>query len=147
MGLARWEPSSLRRMREEMDRMFENMIPSFAWPSSQAEVALPAIDAYETENAVVVKADLPGLKKDEIDITATEDSISLKGEFKREETVQEAGFIRNERHSGKFFRTIPMPAEIKPDEVKASFKDGILEINAPKSEKSFAKEKRVPIES
>jgi HSP20 family protein len=134
-------------MREEMDRMFEDMIPTLAWPSLQAEACLPAVDAFETADEIKVKAELPGLKKDDIEITATEDSICLKGEFKLEEHVKEEGFIRNERRSGKFCRTIPMPTEIKADQVKASFKDGILEITAPKSEKAFAKEKRVPIES
>ena len=148
MGLARWEPiGNLRKMREEMDRMFENMLPSFAWPSLSSEGVMPIVDAFETPDEVVIKAELPGLKKDDIEITATDASISLKGEFKHEERVKEEGFIRNERRSGKFLRTIPMPIEIKPDQVKATFKDGVLEITAPKSEKAFAKEKRVSIES
>lgn len=148
MGLARWEPTSgLRRMREEMDRMFEDMLPSWSGLSSLAEGMFPAVDAFERDNEVVVKADLPGLKKDEIEVTATEDSISLKGEFKQEEQVKQAGFIRKERRAGKFFRTVPMPIAIKPDQVKASFKDGTLEITAPKAETATAKEKKVAIES
>ncbi|MCL6630678.1 MAG: Hsp20/alpha crystallin family protein, partial [Armatimonadetes bacterium] len=98
-------------------------------------------------SCVVVKAELPGLKKEDIEITATEDSISLRGEFKREEEVKKEGFYRRERREGKFYRTIPMPAPIKPDQVKASFKDGILEITAPEVEEAKPKERKVPIEA
>ena len=147
MSLARWEPfTGLRRMREDMDRMFDSFAPSMMVPWA-AEGTMPAIDVFERGNGIVVKAELPGLKKEDIEITATEDSISLRGEFKREEEVREEGFLRRERRIGKFFRTIPMQFAIKPDEVKATFKDGVLEITAPKSEQAKTNEKRVPIEA
>jgi HSP20 family protein len=145
VSIARWEPfSELRRMREDMDRLFGNLLPTpmMAMP----EVMGPAIDVFEKENNVVVKAELPGLNKDDIEITATDDSISIRGEFKQEEQTQEKGYLRRERRVGRFFRTIPMPTAIKPDEVKASFNNGILEIAAPMAEEK-AKEKKVTIET
>lgn len=149
MSLTRWEPvSELRRLHEDMDRLMESFMRPLAaplWPIM--EVAAPPVDVYEKDGKVIVKAELPGLKKDDIEITATEDSISLRGEFKREEEVKKEGFFRCERREGKFFRTIPMPAAIKPDQVKATFKDGILEITAPEVEEARSKERKVPIEA
>ena len=145
MSLMRWEPfQELRRMREEMDRMFEGMMPSPTWA---APMMAPAVDVYEKDGNIIVKADVPGLKKDDLEVTATEDSISLKGEFKKEEKVEEQGFYRQERRFGRFFRTIPMPTAINPDQVKASFKEGVIEVTAPKAEAEKAKEKKVPIEA
>lgn len=149
MSLMRWEPmTEIRRLQEDMDRLLESFMKpfsTFTWPVT--EVAGPPVDVYEKDGNVVVKAELPGLKKEDIEITATEDSISLRGEFKREEEVKKEGFYRRERREGKFYRTIPMPAPIKPDQVKASFKDGILEITAPEVEEAKPKERKVPIEA
>ena len=147
MSLARWEPfSELRRMREDMDRLFETMaMPSMIAPMEMMR-AFPAVDVFERDNQIVVKAEAPGLKKDDMEVTATEDSISLKGEFSREEETKEEGYFRREMRSGRFFRTIPMPAAIKPDDVKANFHDGILEITAPKAEQAHAKEKKIEIQ-
>jgi len=129
-------------MRDEMERVFESMTPA-----EMGMMQLPAVDVFEQDGKVVVKANLPGMNKENIEVTATEDSISLKGEFKREEKVEERGFFRQERQSGRFFRTIPMPTAINPDQVTASFKDGVLEVTAPKAEPEKAKEKKVPIEA
>jgi len=140
--------SELRRLHEDMDRLMEGFMRPLAapmWPF--AEMAAPAVDVFERDGSVVVKAELPGLKKEDVEITATEDSISLKGEFKREEEAKREGFYRRERREGKFFRTVPMPAAIKPDQVKASFKDGVLEITAPEAEGTKPKERHVPIEA
>jgi len=149
MSLVRWEPmTELRRMQEDMDRLIESFarpLISSVWPT--AEMAGPPVDVYERDGNVVVKAELPGLKEEDIDVTATEDRISLKGEFKREEETKKEGFYRHERREGRFFRTIPVPAAIKPDQVRATFKDGVLEITAPELEEAKPKEHKVPIEA
>lgn len=147
MSLARWDPfTELRRMREDLDRFFGTG-PSGGPASWMGEAANPPLDVFEQGNNIVVKANLPGLRKEDINITATDDSISLSGEFRREEEAKEGAFYRRERQIGKFFRTIPMPTAINPDQVKASFKDGVLEITAPKIAEEKAKEKKVQIES
>jgi len=148
MSLARWDPfTEMRRMREEIDRLFEGFWrPPMLMPWVTEGIS-PAVDVYERDNNVVIKAEAPGLKKEDIEVTATEDSISLRGEFKHEEEVKEEGFYRHERRAGKFYRTIPMPTAIKPNEVKAGFREGLLEITAPKAEEVKAKEMKVPIEA
>lgn len=148
MSLARWDPfTELRRMREDMDRIFGGIAPETQTSHWIVEGATPSVDVYEQDNNVIVKAEVPGLSKDDLEVTATEDSICLRGEFKQDEEVKEEGFYRRERRFGKFQRLIPMPSAIKRDEVKATFKDGILQITAPMSEEAEAKEMRVPIES
>jgi HSP20 family protein len=148
MSLARWEPiPELRRMREDMDRIFEDFWKAPMLSMRMPEVVAPAVDVYEKDNNVVVKAELPGLTKDDIEVIATEDSVSLKGEFRKEEEIEEEGFVRRERRFGRFYRTIPMPAAINADMVKASFKDGILEITAPRAEGAKEKERKVAIEA
>ena len=148
MSLARWDPfQELRRMREDMDRMLGSTVSPTMMTPWVSEGMSPAIDVFEKDNNVVVKAEMPGLKKEDVEVTATEDSITLRGEFKRDEEVKEEGFYRHERQFGKFFRTIPTPVAIKTDQVKATFKNGVLEIVAPKMAEMEAKEKRIPIEA
>jgi len=85
-------------------------------------MSCPAVDVVTQGNNVLIKAEVPGLRKEDLEVTSTNDSITLKGEFKKEEDVKTNEFIRQERRVGKFFRSIPMPDEIKPDKVKASFR-------------------------
>lgn len=147
MSLARWEPfSEIRRMHDDMDRLMDRIWPSTMLAPWGAEAMVPCVDVFEKDGNIVVKAELPGLNKEDLEITATEDSISLKGEFKKEEEAREEGYYRQERRIGRFFRTIPMPAAIKPDQVKANFKEGVLEITAQRSEAAKPKEMKVSIE-
>jgi len=133
-------------MREDMDKLFGSMaIPSIFAPM-EAVRACPAVDVLEKDNSIIVRAEVPGLKKEDIEVTATEDSISLRGEFKREEEAKEEGYFRREMRSGRFFRTIPMPSAINRDQVRASFRDGILEITAPKAEEAQARETKIEIQ-
>ncbi len=147
MSLARWEPlNELRRMRQDMDRLFESMAFPGMFAPTGASAAMPAVDVFEKDGSTVVRAEIPGLSKEDIEVTASEDAITLKGEFRREEEAREGEYIRREMRSGRFFRTIPMPAAIKPDQVGATFRDGILEVTAPKAEEAEAREKRIEIQ-
>jgi HSP20 family protein len=132
-------------MQDDMERMISNVWPGTA--PGVSEWTMPLVDVFEIDNNVVLKAEIPGLKKEDIEVTATEDSISLKGEFKKEENINQQGYVRRERREGRFFRTVPMPDPINPDQVKATFTNGVLEITAPLAEGAKAKETRVPIES
>ena len=95
---------------------------------------------------MVVKAELPGLSKEDLDVTLTESTLTLKGEKKKEEEVREKNFYRSERSSGSFVRTIELPSEVKTDQTKASFKNGILEIRLPKTEDAKKKVTKVKID-
>jgi HSP20 family protein len=140
MALRRWNPfRELETLRREMDRLFDEVFERtpLAEPIlEETRVWAPACDLYETEKEVVVKANLPGVSKDNVEVIVTEDSITIKGQTKEETEVKEKNYYRKELNYGSFQRVIPLPVAIKSDEAKATFKDGILEIRVPKAEVS-----------
>jgi HSP20 family protein len=132
MPIMRWHPlRPVSSIRDEFNRLFEDLdkIPE-QMPLSMGE---PAIDLWETNQDVMLKADLPGIDPDNIQLEVTENSISISGESKSEEEYKDRNFIRKERSYGKFSRTLALPASVKPEDAEATFKDGLLEIRLPKS--------------
>ena len=106
----------------------------------------PTIDIFEESNDVVVKAELPGIKKEDIDVKVTDTTITISGEKKKEEKVENKDYYRMESSYGSFTRAFSLPSEVQTDRVKAQYKDGILEIRIPKTEEAKKKEKKVMIE-
>ncbi|MDI6860791.1 MAG: Hsp20/alpha crystallin family protein [Caldisericia bacterium] len=148
MAIRRWEPwdidifSDFEKLRREIDRMFEEFIPL----RREREITFrPSIDLIETDNEVILKAELPGLKKDNIEITVTEDEVHLKGEKKEETETKKENYLRKEICYGKFERVISLPAEVDPEKVEAEFKDGVLEIKMPKKEEAKRKIKKIEL--
>lgn len=146
MDLARWE--------REMDRMMEDFFGRRArpwWPerwfkTDSGEIGLPAVDIFEDKDDIVVKAELPGMSKDDIVVNLTDSTLTIKGEKKKEEEVKEENYYRSERSYGSFIRTLELPKEVQADKVKASFKNGVLEVRMPKTEEAKTKEIRVKVE-
>lgn len=153
-AVAPWRPfMDLTRWERDMDRMMENffggrMRPWWPerWQTAQLDIAAPAVDVYEEKGDIVVKAELPGIEKDNVQVNLTDHHLTIKGEKKKEEEVKDENYYRSERSYGSFVRTLDLPAEVKPDKVKASFKDGILEVRLPKTEEAKAKEINVKVE-
>ncbi|MCD6361095.1 MAG: Hsp20/alpha crystallin family protein [Armatimonadetes bacterium] len=142
-NITRWEPSGITSLREAMDRLFED---SFVWssglfPALRAEA--PAVDMYQTDTEVVVKASLPGMKSEDVDITVTGDVITLKGEHREEQEVKEENYFRREMRSGSFTRTLPIPVPVNVDKAEAEFENGVLTVHLPKTEESKAKSVKV----
>jgi HSP20 family protein len=146
---------TMSRLEQDMERMFHefwrrpflslwDQEPS--WPGRMLSLQMPAVDVYEEKDEVVVKAELPGLSKEDLDVSLTESTLTLKGEKKKEEEVKEKNFYRSERSSGSFVRTLDLPSEVKTDQTKASFKNGVLEIRLPKTEDAKRKVTNVKIE-
>lgn len=136
-NLVRFNPvKEMNDFHMQMDRFFT---PSFfsVGPlahENRAELWYPAVDMFENEDALVVKAELPGLSKDDIDVNIDDGKLTLSGERKSENEVGEDKFYRRERTYGKFVRTFALPADIDPDKILAEFKDGVLKIEIPKPE-------------
>ena len=129
-GLAVWSPfAELERLRREFDRLIEDVIPA---GGDREQILAPPVDVYETDSDVVVKAELPGVNKEDIDITIKENTVHLKAERKEEREEKTENVHRIERFYGKIERVVPLPAEVKPDKAKAEYKDGVLEIRIPK---------------
>ena len=112
-------------------------------PAHGLSIRMPSLDLYEEKDDVVVKAELPGMGKEEIEVTVSGDVVTIKGEKKKEEEVKEKDYYRRERSYGSFARSVQLPCEGKGDQVHANFKDGVLEIRCPKSDE--AKKKSVSV--
>src|SRR5688572_4866418 len=122
-----------------MDRLFEDFMGRA--PSRMGDGrAEPAVEVSDTPEAVIVKAHMPGVSKDHIQVDVTDDVLTLKGEMKEEETKEEKNYHRREFRYGRFARSIPLPAAVQSDQATAQLKEGILEVHIPKSEKSKAKQ-------
>ena len=110
------------------------------------EVVAPTVDLYEEKDEIVVKAELPGIDKNNIEVNLTDHMLTIKGEKKKEEEVKEKNYYRSERSYGSFLRTLELPKDVHADKVKASFRNGILEVRMPKTEEAKAKEIKVKVE-
>ncbi|RJP46827.1 MAG: Hsp20/alpha crystallin family protein [Anaerolineaceae bacterium] len=132
-NLIRFEPMrEMITLREAMDRLFNDAFTPSAGATGGWQV--PAVDLYQTDDEVVVKASLPGMKSDDVQISITGDMLSLKGEFKQEEEKKEKAYHLREQRYGAFERTFPLPTAVVPDKAKAEFENGILTITLPKAE-------------
>ena len=133
-NLTRWEPArEMMTLREAMDRLFDD---AFTQPFSTRDgwsASTPAVDMYQTDDEIVVKASLPGIKADEVQINVTGDVLTLKGEVKHEEKNNRSWHIREQRW-GSFQRSVALPTNVVSDKAKAEFENGILTITLPKAE-------------
>lgn len=131
-GLMVWNPfAELERIRREFDRLLEELVPK---EEAVERVFAPAVEVYETDSEVVVKAELPGVKKEDVEVTLKDNHLIIKGEKKEEREEKTETVHRVERVYGRFERVIALPAEVKTEGVKAEFKDGVLEIRLPKTQ-------------
>lgn len=133
----------LARLRDQLDQMFEQ--PDFGL-SDMLSGWMPAVDIFEDNNTLTVKAELPGFKKEELDVSLQEDTLVLSGERKREENQKEGDMYRSERFYGRFHRTVPLPFSVDPNKIQANYRDGVLTVSLPKSEKAKAKQIEVAVE-
>ena len=106
----------------------------------------PAIDISDSEDDITVKADIPGMDKKDINVTIHGDTLVLKGEKKTDNEVKEKGFIKTERFYGSFNRAIRLPSEVDSSKVKATYKEGVLELVLPKKEESKPKQITVDVQ-
>lgn len=146
MSIIRWEPfDEMMSMRESMDRLFEDFFtrrPRTAAPL----VWQPATEVFETDSEVVVKAELPGIDPKSVAVTITAEGLSIKGEAKADHEEKGRNYYRRELRYGAFQRTIPLPTEVKSEETKAAFRNGILEVRVPKAERVRPKTVKVEVE-
>ena len=136
MTITRWSPmTDLVSLREAMDRLFEDsFIKPSAWTGLAAgQVAVP-VDLWETNDAYHLRADLPGIAPEDLDINVTSDTVSLAGEAKTQQDVSNDGWLRQERRIGKFQRAFTLPVQIDPDKVQATFTRGVLDLVLPKAD-------------
>jgi len=136
----------MRRFSEEMDRAFENFGFAQGGSSNSQNWWAPALEVFERDNNVVVRAELPGLNKDDVKVEVTDEGLIIQGERKREHEDRGEGWYRSERSYGQFYRHIPLPEGANYDQAKAQFENGILEIEVPVPE-SNRRRRSIPIET
>jgi len=142
MNLIRWQPfHGPMSLREAMDRLFED---SFVSPfQAYARGEITPIDMYQTPTEVVVKATLPGVKPEEVDITITGDTLTIKGETKTDEKIKREDYYYQEHRYGAFSRCVALPQGLDTEKAEANFEDGVLTLTIPKSEQVKPKQIKV----
>ena len=127
----------------DLDRIFEDFFKKPFQLSLFSREIVPLVDLYEKGNKVIVRAELPGIKPEEVDLSVDGNLLTIRGEKKQENEVKEKDYYRLERSYGSFQRTVELPAQVKADEARATYKDGVLEIELTKTEE--AKKKKIKI--
>jgi len=131
--ITKWEPfNELISMRRDMDRMFDDF---FSRPMAmQSAWNMPVIDMYQTDDNVIIKATIPGISPDDLDIQITGDTLTLRGEIKHEEEAENAKYHIREHHYQSFSRSLTLPVQVVADQANAEIKNGILTLTLPKAE-------------
>ncbi len=147
-SLTRWQRPELTTwpgfgrltdLRDDIDRLFESPFGGLGRTSQWLSGWTPALDLYEDKDNLFVKMELPGMKREDIEVSLHEGSLSISGERQSEQKHQEAEVYRAERFFGRFQRTVTLPTPVAADKVKAEYRDGILTITLPKTEEAKPK--------
>lgn len=141
--LTRWDPfQEMLNLRRTFDRLFDNVGSDGEW--SQPSMWGLAVDVVENQDEFIVKASVPGINPDDLDVSYSGDTLTIKGEIKSDEEVNGEQYHLRERRYGTFTRSIGLPTKVKGDAIEASYKDGVLNLRLPKAEE--VKPKRIPIQ-
>lgn len=147
MAIVKWSPlKEIEEIRKEMDRLFEEFLSPVRRRRaiSSEGVISPNVDIFDRGGELVIQVELPGVSRNDIDLTLTDDRLIIKGEIKRPEGIRDEDYLLNERSFGPFTRTINLPNDVDKGSVRANLKDGVLEIVL--SRKVEAKPKEIKIQ-
>ena len=135
----------LEDFQREMNRLFNVTLQRPLKAGNGGSLWAPAVDIVDEKDQIKVKAELPGMKREEIEVNLENDILTIKGEKKEEKEIKEKDFVRSERYYGAFHRSFSLPASVDASKVNASYKDGVLEITLPKKEGAKPKQIKVDI--
>ena len=138
----------LQQMTSELDRIFDDPW-TFRWPVTQLEnsaIWSPKVDVFEKDNRLITRVDLPGVKKEDVTVEMKDGLLTLSGERKIETEEKNKNMYRSEREYGSFCRAVPLPTGVKPEDVKATFANGVLEVSVPLPAAAKANGQKVPIQ-
>jgi HSP20 family protein len=150
MALIHWQPlRELNTLRNQMDHLFDDLINGDnelrPIQRKRAATLTPAIEIKETDTDLILKAEIPGINRKDLDIQATQETVSITGEHQEEERKQENGVLHSEFYYGQFQRIIPLPSRIHNDQIRSEFKDGILTLTMPKLEPEARKTVKISL--
>lgn len=145
MLLTRWQPfSEMSSLQRQLNRLFDDRLMSH-WPDDDTLLLNPPVELSETDEAIHLKLEIPGMKSEDLDIQVTKDSVAISGERKQENKTEENGVTKTEFRYGRFQRVIPLGASVQNTDVTAEYKDGILTIVLPKTDEEKNKVVKVQI--
>ncbi len=143
--LAPWRPiSELSNLRKEMDRLWSEFFRE-GEIAAKTESWVPAVDVSETKDAVIVKAEIPGMDPKDIDVSLSGDTLIIKGEKKEEKEEKDENFYRIEMRRGSFQRAVRIPVPVNKDKIEAKYEKGILKVKLPKTEETKPKQIEVKV--
>jgi HSP20 family protein len=143
VNLVRWEPfREMMSLRQAMDRLFEDSFVRLPRLSGDGAGEFP-IDMYQNKDDLVVKATLPGVKPEEVEITITDNTLTIRGEHTEEQETKEDDYLYRERYYGTFSRSVPIPVKVKDEKAEATFEEGVLTVTMPKAEEIKPKQIKV----
>ena len=150
MTLVRWRPTlAPRSLFSDLDRWFgeffdRSPLPPYLWDEA---TEWPRVDVRDDDGEVVVRAEIPGVRKEDLEVTVTEDALTIRGESKQEEEEggKDKGYHRRELRYGRFARTIPLPTAVLAEKAKAKHSEGVLEVRLPKAEEEERRGTRIEI--
>ena len=147
--LKRWEPfRDLTRIDGEFDRMWRHMCqPTYVWPRFAGRNARPPIDIYHEGNNLVVRAVLPGVKPEDLEVTVADDTLKIKGETKFEKEIGEDKYLHREHDLGSFRRAVRLPNGLDAKKADASYANGVLTVTVPRTEDSKSQPLKIKVES
>lgn len=152
MSLVKWGPlKELEEMRRDMDRLFDEFFSPGprrrrTWSEKpETGMIVPNIEIYDRANEIVLRAELPGVKKEDIDLSIAKDSVTLKGQLKKDEDIAPDSYYLREINYGSFARSVGLPVEVDSEKAKATLKDGFLELVLPKREEAKPKEIKIEV--
>ncbi|MBU4185072.1 MAG: Hsp20/alpha crystallin family protein [Proteobacteria bacterium] len=149
MTIVRWDPlRNVATLQDRINRMFNEAFASSKDFEDEVSMSAwrPAVDIFDTDNAIVIKAELPGIKKDNVSIDVKGNVLTIKGERSFDKEIKEENYYRKERSFGKFQRSFTLPEAVNPEAIKANFKNGVLEIEVPKPEEKKPKQISINVE-
>lgn len=147
MELVPWKPSrEMTTLRREMDNLLTRFFGKSSLAEAWGEEWSPSMDIAETENSIVVKAELPGLEAKDVDVSISGDVLTIKGEKRKEQEEKGGHYHFTERYYGSFQRSFRLPTSIQPEKVEATFEKGVLKVTLPKTEEAKKKEIKIKVE-
>lgn len=151
MTIVKWDPfRNVTTLQDRINRLFEDSFPHSGQRDDDMELPpcawRPTVDIYETESGVVIKADLPGVNKENVAVEVKDNILSIKGQRESDTEVDNERYYRRERCHGSFHRAFTLQSAISPDKIKAKFKDGVLHVEVPRPEEERPKQIQVDVE-
>ena len=149
MPLVKWDPfHNVATLQERINRLFEDSFPHAQGVEDDMAVCAwrPMVDIYEAETGVIIKVDLPGVRKEDVSVEVKDNLLTLRGERKEDAAIPENRYYRRERTCGNFLRAFTLQAPITPDKIRATFKDGVLTVSLPHPEEEVPKQIKVNID-